>query len=70
MNTGSWPQQVEVEGTLYRVDIIRRPFREGLEARILIGDKVITIAELGLGEYALLEKARAAILKEIGKKPS
>jgi hypothetical protein len=60
---------IEVAGRHFEAECIRRPFREGLEVRIeLPGGEVLSVAELGLGEAALIEKARALILEWLSRK--
>lgn len=63
-----WFRQIEVNGVEYRAEFVRRPFREGLEVRVELPDETITIAELGLGELALLERARSLINEKIKKR--
>lgn len=48
-------------GRRYRVTFIRRPFREGLEARMLFEGRELRVAELGLGERALILRLKALI---------
>ena len=40
---------------------LRRPFREGLEVTVTVGDATIRVAELGLGERALIARLKALI---------
>lgn len=56
-----WTETLEVDGLRFQAHFVRRPFREGVEVRIKTSQGVITIAELGFGERALLEKARSVI---------
>lgn len=67
MTEETWTREIEVGGERFTATFIRRPFREGLEVRIDLPTGPIVLAELGLGERALLEKARAAIREKISK---
>jgi hypothetical protein len=64
-----WVREIEVEGKIYTATFIKRPFREGIEVRIETPWGVISVAELGLGEQALLEKAQALIEAELHRRP-
>lgn len=63
MEFEEWEREIEVEGAVYRVTFIKRPFREGLEVRVPTAEGAISVAELGLGERALLEKVKSLIKK-------
>ena len=56
-----WSKTFEVEGRTYEAVCMRRPFREGFEVHIDVDGAVLTFAELGFGDSALLEKARAMV---------
>jgi hypothetical protein len=56
-----WGQTIELEGMRFKAQFVQRPFREGIEVRIKTSAGVVTVAELGFGEQALLEKARSLI---------
>ena len=44
-------------GRSYQAQFIKRPFREGLEVSVRLGNgERLRIGELGLGEHALLER--------------
>jgi len=45
----------------YKAVFSRRPFREGLEVTVVVGESTIRVAELGLGEKALLLKVKSII---------
>ena len=57
----SWVREFEVDGETYRATFVRRPFREGLEVVIDLPAGPLRLAELGLREQALLEKATRLI---------
>jgi hypothetical protein len=59
-----WERIIEVNGMRFEAQFVQRPFREGIEVRINTLNGIVTVAELGLGEQALLEKARSVILSE------
>jgi hypothetical protein len=64
MSEERWIRTLSIAGREFSAECVRRPFREGLEVRIsLPNDESISVAELGLGEAALLEKA-TALLRE------
>lgn len=63
-----WTKFLEVSGRRFEVVFIRRPFREGIEVRIDVDGEVISIAELGFGETALLERAKTAIAELLKSK--
>jgi hypothetical protein len=63
-------REIEVAGQKYQVTFIQRPFREGLEVEVACGDEILRFAELGLGEEAVLEKIRAAILQKTNSSPT
>ena len=52
-------------GERFELHFYRRPFREGLEVRVIVHGTEISLAELGLGELALLERAKARIEEEL-----
>ncbi len=68
MSDECWTREIEVQGRSYLATFIKRPFREGIEVRIDTPWGVISIAELGLGEQALVEKARSLIEAELGRR--
>jgi hypothetical protein len=47
---------------------MRRPFREGFEVHIDVDGEVLTFAELGFGDSALLEKAQAMVERHLKQK--
>ena len=47
---------------------MRRPFREGLEVHVDVDGAVLTFAEFGYGDTALLEKARAMVEQHLATK--
>lgn len=57
----NWTRTFEVDGETFTATFIRRPFREGLEVRVVLEDQVISVAEFGFGERALLEKATSLV---------
>jgi hypothetical protein len=61
-----WTEQFEHRGTTYSAEFVRRPFREGLEVSVLVGEDILKIAELGLGSNALVEKLRSMIDQHLG----
>lgn len=61
MESEEWQREIEVEGRVYLVTFVKRPFREGLEVRVDTPDGTISVAELGLGEQALLEKVKSLL---------
>ncbi len=68
MTDERWFRDIEVQGKIFRATFIKRPFREGVEVRIEAPWGVISVAELGLGEQALLEKAQALIEAELRRR--
>lgn len=58
-------QSIDIDGKSYEIVFVKRPFREGLEARIVLAHKTIAVAELGLGEQALIERLRSLIIEEL-----
>ncbi len=60
-----WSRFIEVGGETFEVIFFRRPFREGLEARMQVRGVEISLAELGLGEQELLQRARERIEAEL-----
>ena len=48
-------------GKRYRAEFLARPFREGQEVRVQVGNKALTVAEFGLGEKAAISKLKAEI---------
>jgi hypothetical protein len=61
-----WYRTITIRGKEFEAEFVRRPFREGLEVRIVLPDgQVLSVAELGLGENALLEKATALLAKAL-----
>jgi hypothetical protein len=64
-----WVRIIEVSGQTFEAECIRRPFREGIQVRIsLPNGGSLSVAELGLGEMALLEKAKALLAQEIAER--
>jgi hypothetical protein len=63
MSADRWRHQIEIEGETYELEFIKRPFREGLEVRVETRFGAISVAELGLGELALIERVKAEILR-------
>jgi hypothetical protein len=45
----------------YTAVFLRRPFREGLEVSVKVGTQTLRVAELGLGEKALVLRLKAII---------
>lgn len=56
-----WSKTFEVEGRTFEAVCMRRPFREGFEVHVDVDGEVLTFAELGFGDSALLEKARSMV---------
>lgn len=56
-----WSKEFEVKGRTFVAVCMRRPFREGFEVHIEVDGEVLTFAELGFGDSALIEKARALV---------
>jgi len=56
-----WSKTFEVEGRTFEAVCMRRPFREGFEVHIDVDGEVLSFAELGFGDSALLEKARSMV---------
>ena len=56
-----WSKTFEVDGREFEAVFMRRPFREGLEVRIEVDGEVLSIAEFGFGETALLEQAKTMV---------
>lgn len=56
-----WTKSFEVAGRVFEAVCMRRPFREGFEVHIDVDGETLTFAELGYGDTALLEKARAIV---------
>ncbi len=69
MSAERWVRTIEVAGQDFEAECIRRPFREGIEVRIALPDgEVLSVAELGLGERALIEKAKALLQESLERK--
>lgn len=62
-----WTKSFEVTGRTFEAVCMRRPFREGFEVRIEVDGEVLTFAELGYGDTALLEKAKAVVEAHLAK---
>ncbi|MEN9844960.1 MAG: hypothetical protein RIS36_107 [Pseudomonadota bacterium] len=56
-----WSISFEVEGRSFEAVAMRRPFREGFEVHVHVDGEVLTFAEFGFGDSALIEKARAMV---------
>ena len=56
-----WTREFEHRGRRHRAEFIQRPFREGLEVRLTAAGEVICLAELGLGEQALVARLKAEL---------
>lgn len=63
-----WTKSFEVEGRRFQAVCMRRPFREGFEVHVEVDGDVLTFAEFGYGDTALLEKARAMVEKYLRTK--
>lgn len=63
-----WTKSFEVNGRAFEAVCMRRPFREGFEVRIDVDGETLTFAELGYGDTALLEKARAVVEAHLAKR--
>jgi len=61
MEDSTWQREIIINGAPVVITFIKRPFREGIEAKVTLGDKTVTLAELGLGEQALIERIRGEI---------
>jgi hypothetical protein len=61
MRDSTSQREIIINGETVTVTFIKRPFREGIEAKVTLGDRTVTIAELGLGEQALIETIRGEI---------
>lgn len=71
MEAAEWSRKLEIDGTVYQAVFFKRPFREGLEVRVTLPDETISVAEMGLGEFALLERVKVIILaRRTNSKPS
>ena len=57
----SWTEVIDVDGQVFNVTFLRRPFREGLQVQIEIDDQVVTLGELGFG----LTEVRERVADEI-----
>lgn len=69
MDQEVWTTDIEVDGSIFQAVVVRRPFREGLEVRVELPSGTISVAELGLGERALLEKATELVRAELLRHP-
>lgn len=65
MSAEVWTREIEVDGAIFNATCIRRPFREGIELQVELPSGILTVAELGLGELALLEKAKQLVRDEL-----
>jgi hypothetical protein len=63
-----WTKSFEVKGRTFQAVCMRRPFREGLEVHVDVDGAVLTFAEFGYGDTALLEKARAMVEQHLATK--
>ena len=62
-----WSVPFEVDGVSYEAHFSRRPFREGCEVTVQVGDEVIRLGDLGLGEQALIERLRGEIRVRVAR---
>lgn len=65
----TWTREIQVGEERFELHFVRRAFREGLEVRVNVRGKEISLAELGFGERALIERARARIEAELQSIP-
>jgi hypothetical protein len=65
-----WSVPFEVEGQQFEAVFARRPFREGLEVQVAVGDDVLRFAEYGFGETALLEKVKTRVAAWLAERRS
>jgi hypothetical protein len=71
MEASEWSRELEIDGVVYRAVFIKRPFREGLEVLVTLPEQTISVADMGLGENALLERIRAILIaRSATSKPS
>jgi hypothetical protein len=57
----SFSRTITIDGALYQVEFVRRPFREGYEVHVEIEGEIVSFGELGLGEQAAVEWVKSAI---------
>jgi len=63
----SFTRTVTIGGRNFEVRFLRRHFREGFEVQVDIGTRLLSCADLGLGEHAALEWVRSALAQELTK---
>lgn len=59
----SWRKTVTIDDREVEIEFTQRPFREGLEVTVYLGDEALHFGELGFGEGAVIERIRE-LLKE------
>ncbi len=67
MSNKKWIKGIDIDGTLYQAVFVQRPFREGIEVLVPLSSKTLSIAELGLGEQALIEGIKELVRAELKK---
>ena len=67
MSNKKWIKEIDIDGTLYQAVFVQRPFREGIEVLVTLPSKTLSIAELGLGEQALIEGIKELVRAELKK---
>ena len=51
----------EYRGEIVELELVRRPFREGIEVRFYFNNQLITLPEFGYGLVSIEERVRAEI---------
>jgi len=62
-NAENWSKRFTHLGREFKAHFRKRAFREGLEVSLEVEGQTLRIAELGLGEKAIIEKLKAQIDK-------
>lgn len=63
-----WTKRFQYKGVRYSALFTQRPFREGLEVSLELDGTTISVAELGLGQKALIECLKHEIDRHFGEK--
>lgn len=63
-------RHISVDGVSYRVEIVERPFREGREVHLFLGEEVVSLGELGLGDRELELRVTEEVRRRVSAKAS
>ena len=63
-------RRLTVDGVVYTITILERPFREGREVQFEVQGEMVTVSELGLGEKELELRVTEEIRKRVASAES